>query len=401
MKKVDIKEENNKRNKEEEKIWHKQQETILKKWSEIGSSYRFMHDRSFTKYNTQNFRFALPVIVISTITGTANFAQGTFPISWQPYVPLGIGFLNLSAGLLTTVAQFLRVSELLEGHRAAAIAYSKFSRNISVELSLPRDERTTGGTEFVNACRNELDRLIEQTPNIPLEIIRRFGKRFKDTEFMKPEILNITSVEVYRDDKKEKAKDRLADIKQEEIIRKELLEGEQHRRNSIISEIMREQKLQQEIDQKQFEMTKRRKKDNIGIRSVEHSMKKLISKLQYAHKNNDILTPTNSDQSGDEKSPINKYPPKLITSIEDDATVSIDVVDETVVAKTVVAKTVVDETVVDETVVDETVVDETVVDETVVAKTVVDETVVDETVVDELNENVVLDIQDISGNNNE
>jgi hypothetical protein len=186
---------------------------------------------------------------------------------------------------------------------------------------------------------------------------------------------------VYRDDKKEKAKDRLADIKQEEIIRKELLEGEQHRRNSIISEIMREQKLQQEIDQKQFEMTKRRKKDNIGIRSVEHSMKKLISKLQYAHKNNDILTPTNSDQSGDEKSPINKYPPKLITSIEDDATVSIDVVDETVVAKTVVAKTVVAKTVVDET--------------------VVDETVVDETVVDELNENVVLDIQDISGNNNE
>ena len=40
---------------EDEKIWHKQQETILKKWSEIGSSYRFMHDRSYTKYNTQKF----------------------------------------------------------------------------------------------------------------------------------------------------------------------------------------------------------------------------------------------------------------------------------------------------------------------------------------------------------
>ena len=71
MKKVDIKEENNKRNKEEEKIWHKQQETILKKWSEIGSSYRFMHDRSFTKYNTQNFRFALPVIVAGIRVATA------------------------------------------------------------------------------------------------------------------------------------------------------------------------------------------------------------------------------------------------------------------------------------------------------------------------------------------
>jgi len=310
---------------EDEKIWHKQQETILKKWSEIGSSYRFMHDRSYTKYNTQNFRFALPVIVISTITGTANFAQGTFPVSWQPYVPLGIGFLNLSAGLLTTVAQFLRVSELLEGHRAAAIAYSKFSRNISVELSLPRDERTMGGTEFVNSCRNELDRLIEQTPNIPLEIIRQFGKRFEDTEFMKPEILNITSVEVYRDDKKQKEKERLEEIKQEEKIRKQLLEGEQQRRNSILSEIMREQKLQQEMNQKQVELTKKRKKESVGIGSVENSMKKLISKLQNADKNNDILTPTSSDQSGDEKSPINTSSSKLKTSVEDINAVTIDV----------------------------------------------------------------------------
>ena len=317
---------------EEEKVWHKQQEAILKKWSEIGSSYRFMHDRSYTKYNTQNFRFALPVIIISTITGTANFAQGTFPSSWQPYVPLGIGFLNLSAGLLTTVAQFLRVSELLEGHRAAAIAYSKFSRNISVELSLPREERTTGGTEFVNTCRNELDRLIEQSPNIPLEIIKQFGKRFENTEFMKPEILNITSVQVYRDDKKEKAKQKLEEIKQNEMIRKKFLEGEQQRRESIIAEIMKEQKLQQDNIQRQLEMSKKRKKDNIGISSVEHSMKKLISKLQDADKNNDILTPSSSDQSGDEISPINeRNTKKVVAQIEDVSTVQQPLVLDTVV----------------------------------------------------------------------
>ena len=39
----------------EDKIWHKQQEAILKRWSEIGSSYRYMHDRAFSKYSKQNF----------------------------------------------------------------------------------------------------------------------------------------------------------------------------------------------------------------------------------------------------------------------------------------------------------------------------------------------------------
>ena len=148
-----------------EKVWHEQQENILKKWSEIGSSYRFMHDKAYLYFEKQNFRFALPVIILSTVTGTANFAQGSFPASWAVYVPLFIGFLNLTAGLLTTVAQFLRVSELLEGHRSASISYSKFSRNISVELSLPPDERSKNGREFIASSRVELDRLIEQSPS--------------------------------------------------------------------------------------------------------------------------------------------------------------------------------------------------------------------------------------------
>ena len=75
--------------------WHDQQEKILKKWSEMGASYRYLHDRSYAYYNKQNFRFALPVIVLSTITGTANFALKSFPEAWRETVPLVIGFLNL------------------------------------------------------------------------------------------------------------------------------------------------------------------------------------------------------------------------------------------------------------------------------------------------------------------
>ena len=57
-------------------VWHGQQEKILKEWSEISSSYRFMHDRAHGKYHSQNLSFTLPVIILSTITGTANFAHG-------------------------------------------------------------------------------------------------------------------------------------------------------------------------------------------------------------------------------------------------------------------------------------------------------------------------------------
>ena len=188
--------------------WHKQQEVVLKKWAETASSYRYLHDRSFQKYTSQNMWFAIPVIILSTITGTANFAQASFPESAKDIAPAIIGTLNLTAGLITTIAQFLRVSELLEGHRVASVAYGKFSRNITVELSLPVEERTRGGTEFLNNCRSELDKLIEQSPNIPINILKKFEKKFKDKEFMRPDILEISAVEIYIPDDEEQRKER-------------------------------------------------------------------------------------------------------------------------------------------------------------------------------------------------
>ena len=90
--------------------------------------------------------FSLPVIILSTLTGVANFAQSSFPVDARPTVSVVVGSLNIIAGLITTIAQFLKVAEKMEGHRAASVAYSKFSRNISVELSLPVKERLVDGT---------------------------------------------------------------------------------------------------------------------------------------------------------------------------------------------------------------------------------------------------------------
>ncbi len=250
----------------EDPIWHPQQEKILKEWSEIGSSYRYLHDKAFQQYSAQNLRFALPVIIISTITGTANFAQGTFPAAWQSYVPLGIGTLNLAAGLITTIAQFLRVSELLEGHRAASISYSKFSRDISVELSLPIKERQGNGRDFVIKCRNELDRLIEQSPNIPQKIVGNFSKRFLKSAFVKPDILDIRAVEIYVPNEEEE---------QEKIIK--AAEIEMKRRQSIIDEAAA--KKQAIIDEYAAARKKTKAAKKQGISHIQNSMQKLISNL--------------------------------------------------------------------------------------------------------------------------
>jgi hypothetical protein len=185
----------------EKKVWHPQQEKILKRWGEASACYRYMNNQAYLMYKKSSMRYTLPIIIISTVTGTANFAQSTFPIGIRPIVPLAIGSMNIITAIMTTVMQFLKVNELMEGHRSASIQYGKLSRSIRLELALPLELRNMNGIEMVEQCRAEYDRLIEQSPSIPYNVIMSFEREFpNDDTFFKPEIVHIHPIETFAGD---------------------------------------------------------------------------------------------------------------------------------------------------------------------------------------------------------
>ena len=299
----------NKENKEKNELiintpkeWHPQHHNILKEWAEIGYSYRYLHDKAFIYYSKQNLRFALPVIIISTLTGTANFAQQSFPKDWQTTTPLIIGTFNLVAGLITTIAQFLRVSELLEGNRSASIGYDIFSRNIAVELSLPIKERELSGSEFITKCRLELDKLIEQSPNIPQHIIHKFSKRFEKKAFFKPNILDINPIQIYIDDDEEERK-AIKLIEKQKNFQNKILKQEKDMRNQILEHIKTEQKEHDIKIKEEFEKRKLKKKQKLSTRSVTKNIDKLLKNLNNVGNIDSAITPDTSDlDSNDENS---------------------------------------------------------------------------------------------------
>ena len=181
------------------KIWHPQQEKILKAWGEAAACYRYMHYQAYCSYKKLSMKFTIPLIIVSTVTGTANFAQETFPPSVQPFVPSAIGGLNLITAIATTIMQFLKINELMEGHRVASVQYGKVSRTIRLELTLPLSERTLNGTNMIENMRTEYDRLIEQSPNVPKKMIDAFEREFPDDNaFLKPEIMHIQPITPFK-----------------------------------------------------------------------------------------------------------------------------------------------------------------------------------------------------------
>ncbi len=181
------------------KIWHPQQEKILKAWGEAAACYRYMHYQAYCSYKNLSMKFTIPLIIVSTVTGTANFAQETFPPSVQPFVPSAIGGLNLITAIATTIMQFLKINELMEGHRVASVQYGKVSRTIRLELTLPLSERTQNGTNMIENMRTEYDRLIEQSPNVPRKTLDAFEREFPDDNaFFKPEIMHIQPIQPFK-----------------------------------------------------------------------------------------------------------------------------------------------------------------------------------------------------------
>ena len=162
-----------------QECWSEEIENLLSEWGEISQCYAYLHNYSTRKYKHKYHHLQIPIIVLSTLTGTANFATDSYvPVDYQHGFSAGVGTLNIFCGILGTLLAFLKYAEIYEGHRISALAWSKLSRTIEIELSLQHRKRKPC-RDFLKVCRAEYDNLLESSPNIDLDIIHMFNKKFE------------------------------------------------------------------------------------------------------------------------------------------------------------------------------------------------------------------------------
>ena len=156
--------------------WENHHETIFVDWADKAACYKWMHNKSYLKYSVKRNMFTIPVIIMSTLTGTANFALERVPVEYQDTCSIIIGSVNILAGIITTVAQFLKLNELTESHRTSSISWDKFHRSIRIELIKSPEERPDINY-FIKTSRDEYDRLMETCPQIDRDIVESFRKK--------------------------------------------------------------------------------------------------------------------------------------------------------------------------------------------------------------------------------
>ena len=195
--------------------WSDEIEELLSEWGEISCCYAYLHNYSTRKYKKKYQHLQIPIIVLSTLTGVGNFAVDSYiPVDYQHGFTAVVGGLNIFCGILGTLGSFLKYAETFEGHRISALAWSKLGRAIEIELSL-HDKKRKPCRDFLKVCRAEYDNLLESSPNIDLDIINMFNKKFKDDypNVRKPLICNgLKEIKPYKNNKL----DCVVDIKEDE-----------------------------------------------------------------------------------------------------------------------------------------------------------------------------------------
>ena len=183
--------------------WDDAIEKILSEMGDEAQINAYLHKRAQEYFTIKNIKFQLPIIILSALSGTGNFISANFP-AYSEYIILGVGGVSIFTSIISSVAQFLQVSQLSENHRMSYLSWEKFHSTIKFQLNKRRIARDSI-KDFVALIIPEYQRLKEISADIPnhiIESIKTNKKKLKDMQV--PYMLNgFHPVKPYQEEEEE------------------------------------------------------------------------------------------------------------------------------------------------------------------------------------------------------
>ena len=173
------------------KNWTDELEQLLITWAEKASGYAWLHQKSAISFKKKNLCISIPSCIFGYLSGiTLLLSNEVFNnCNDVPYRATLRGVLGVTAilsGVLSNFQEMFTFKEEAEKHRIAALRFLSFFREISCELSLDPKFRSAS-MDYITLKRFEFDKILEQSPDIPEDIIKQFNNNFRTVSIHKPD----------------------------------------------------------------------------------------------------------------------------------------------------------------------------------------------------------------------
>jgi len=155
--------------------WTEPLELLVKREAEKAGSLRWAHDEAQRWCASWDTKLVIPAIILSALTGAGSIgASSLLPFDNSSSL---LGIVSIFIGVLQSVQSKFAFAKRSEAHRISSLQYGKIQSYLSLQLSLPRNERKSA-EEIILFLQTETDRLSEIAPQIPQAIKDLFHKKF-------------------------------------------------------------------------------------------------------------------------------------------------------------------------------------------------------------------------------
>jgi hypothetical protein len=161
--------------------WNHRLEEYFCHTGEKAHCYSWLHKKAEELYSNRTVVIDLPVIILSTLNGAVSVGSDSL-FGGSQFASIGVGIVALLTAILSTIGSYFAWARRAEGHRISALNYAKLYRFLSIEMSLPREERMSPN-DLLKYVKTEYDRLSEISPLVPPSIIDLFRARFSDAKY--------------------------------------------------------------------------------------------------------------------------------------------------------------------------------------------------------------------------
>jgi hypothetical protein len=211
---------------ERDSNWSSALEELVASEGEKCRGLAWINQRAETYYSHRANAIAIPVIVLSTLAGTASVGSTSLFGGETQISSVVIGLVSIGVGVLNTISSYFSWARKAEAHRIAYLQYGKLFSIIRVEMSLPRSERQEPEA-ILKQIRDGMERLAETTPSPPETILQEFNRHFKDEDksISRPvEVNGLQKITIFRNPS---VPTKLDEIQMEMKINPMLVDGSQ------------------------------------------------------------------------------------------------------------------------------------------------------------------------------
>lgn len=172
--------------------WNDKNERLIISIGENAASYKWMHDKSHSKYDSYNKKFSLLIILLNGILSTQTIYNDE---SVYSYVLVQKIFIYIVT-FLSIINSFLKYQELTAQHLHSSSQYAEIYHDIQQEMCMYRKDRINA-VKYISIMLKKSDNIRISSPDIDKDILNEFKKKFQNTNITLPDIADqIQKIEI-------------------------------------------------------------------------------------------------------------------------------------------------------------------------------------------------------------